>query len=139
MSHTQEPWSYGEDNDGWYVEADGNQIAHGLSEANARRIVACLNRLAAYKTEDIEDPGCDLTGYGALMSKLWHVEKQRDDLLAELLRVKEICLRECGVGIVNETVIARIKAGVGQRQQSTSSAVSGEFDAALVNGQKGGA
>ena len=34
---------------------------------------------------------------------------QRDELLAELLRVKEICLRECGIGIVNEVVIASIK------------------------------
>ena len=27
----------------------------------------------------------------------------------ELLRVKEICLRECGVGIVNEVVLAKIR------------------------------
>lgn len=39
------------------------------------------------------------------------VRKQRDELLAELLRVKEICLRECGVGIVNEVVIASAKGG----------------------------
>ena len=37
------------------------------------------------------------------------VTKQRDELLAELLRVKEICLRECGIGIVNEAVIANVK------------------------------
>ena len=34
------------------------------------------------------------------------LERQRDELLAELLRVKEICLREVGIGIVNEVVIA---------------------------------
>ncbi len=31
------------------------------------------------------------------------------ELLAELLRVREICLRECGIGIVNEVVIASVK------------------------------
>lgn len=36
---------------------------------------------------------------------------QRDELLAELLRVKDICLREAGVGIVNEVVIANAKGG----------------------------
>lgn len=43
------------------------------------------------------------------LRRLHAVEQQRDELLAELLRVKEICLRECGIGIVNEVVIARAK------------------------------
>lgn len=37
------------------------------------------------------------------------LKQQRDELLAELLRVKEICLREVGIGIVNEVVIASMK------------------------------
>ena len=37
------------------------------------------------------------------------LKQQRDELLAELLRVKEICLPEVGIGIVNEVVIASMK------------------------------
>ena len=49
--HTNGPYSYGEDNDGWYLESlsakeklgHGDQIAYCLSEDDARRISACLN------------------------------------------------------------------------------------------------
>ena len=44
-------------------------------------------------------------------ARIAELEKQRDTLLAALLRVKEICLRECGIGIVNEVVIDSVKGG----------------------------
>ena len=44
--------------------------------------------------------------YDNLLAQLKAVQAECDELLAELLRVKEICLREVGIGIVNEVVIA---------------------------------
>lgn len=72
--HTPEPWSYGEDNDGWYVEKDGLQIAHGLSEEDARRIVACVNAC-----EDILDYELSLGCVARLSEQLRTIAKQRDD------------------------------------------------------------
>lgn len=46
-----------------------------------------------------------------LREEVAQVMQQRNSLLAELLRVKEICLRECGIGIVNEIVISNAKGG----------------------------
>ena len=51
QKHTPGPYSYGEDNDGWYLESlsakeklgHGDQIAYCLSEDDARRISAVLN------------------------------------------------------------------------------------------------
>ena len=48
--HTPEPWAFGEDNDGWYVEKGRDQFVYGLTEANAHRIVACVNACAATST-----------------------------------------------------------------------------------------
>lgn len=46
--------TYGEDNDGWYVEKDGVQIAYGLSEETARRISACVNACSGSSTDWLE-------------------------------------------------------------------------------------
>lgn len=53
--HTPEPWSYGEDNDGWYVSVGDTQIAYGLSEENACRIVICVNACAGISEESLAD------------------------------------------------------------------------------------
>lgn len=57
MEHTPEPWAYGEDNDGWYLERkdSGVQHAYGLSEYDARRIVACVNACAGITNEFLDD------------------------------------------------------------------------------------
>lgn len=36
-------WSYGEDNDGWYVECKGEQVCYCASEASARRISEAMS------------------------------------------------------------------------------------------------
>ena len=84
--HTQEPWSYGEDNDGWYVEKDGLQIAHGLTEEDARRIVACVNACAGIPTDVLEDESI-LKADADLRIQREELEKQRDELLAALERL----------------------------------------------------
>jgi hypothetical protein len=83
--HTPEPWTFGEDNDGWYVCGCyvGNDEQHGcaLSEANARRIVACVNACAGIPTEQLEiEPYIGSVSYKMRMQ----AEKQRDELLSAL-------------------------------------------------------
>ena len=87
--HTPEPWSYGEDNDGWYVEKDRLQIAHGLSEEDARRIVACVNACAGIPTEVLERYKLGIIGVDYKLTK-----QQRDELLAAAEAI-EIDAEEC--------------------------------------------
>ncbi|MBS1143399.1 MAG: hypothetical protein H6R14_805 [Proteobacteria bacterium] len=126
MSHTKEPWSYGEDNDGWYVEKDGVQIAHGLSEQDARRIVACVNACAgmddpegklsemrhmitdmhirAINAEKNLDSYKDAAEYNKRRAE--DAEKKRDDLLAALVNSRN-CLEsanEMGDGPIVDTI-----------------------------------
>jgi len=96
IEHTPEPWKWhaqGEANEYCMLTHDGRwvisfrqngELTDERQKANARRIAACVNRLAGFKTEDIENPECDLTGHGALLSKLIYLEMQRDKLLAAL-------------------------------------------------------
>lgn len=96
IDHTPEPWKWhaqGEANEYCMLTHDGRwviafrqngELTDERQKANARRIAACVNRLAGFKTEDIENPACDLTGHGALLSKLIYLEMQRDNLLAAL-------------------------------------------------------
>ena len=54
--HTPDTWSYGEDNDSWYVSVGDTQIAYGLSEENACHIVACVDACAGIVNPDIKIP-----------------------------------------------------------------------------------
>ena len=54
MSHTDEPWSYCEDNDGWCIENGVEQLGILFGEDNARRIVACVNACAGMPIKDLE-------------------------------------------------------------------------------------
>ena len=54
-------------------------------EANARRLVACWNRLEMFCTEDIEDKDCDLFGAVALEKRLTAMTAQRDELLTAMI------------------------------------------------------
>lgn len=103
--HTPEPWSFSIeevfDNDGVpesvirgidgracvAVAIDFGPNNPGMREANARRIAACVNRLAPFTTEQIEDAGYDLFAdqrprLYETECKLRKVEQQRDELLA---------------------------------------------------------
>lgn len=96
IDHSPEPWKWhaqGEANEYCMLTHDGRwvisfrqngELTDERQKANARRIAACVNRLAGFKTEDIENPECDIAGHGALLSKLIYLEMQRDKLLAAL-------------------------------------------------------
>lgn len=125
MSHTKEPWRVSS-TPGTYKASIWNEQGQMIADLgktksisltgareNARRIVACVNACAGIGTEVLEGGGQgSILALGLEEQKRGDVaERQRDDLLDELLRVKEICLRECGIGIVNENVIASAKGG----------------------------
>jgi hypothetical protein len=83
--HTKEPWSFGEDNDGWYVEKDGMQIAFGLSESDAGRIVACVNACAGISTDLLSKAALlpeHIDARERLSEYTNSIEQQRDELLA---------------------------------------------------------
>ena len=82
--HTPEPWW----NHNTVIKANGNIPAQATSEANARRIVACVNACAGHSTEQLEkwaEAGGILHLFGIAMTMnqaaaLVVAEKQRDDL-----------------------------------------------------------
>ncbi len=92
--------------------ADDYWVATVRWPDTADRIAACMNACGGYTIEQIEEYA-STGGFHAVSAKnfieFMAVCRQRDELLAELLRVKEICLSECGLGIVNEVVIASVK------------------------------
>ena len=94
MSHTPEPWSY-DLSDGCdlriYSETNSN-IVYGCGccgspnceDADARRIVACINACAGISTEQLECPG------GNVAKVAGRLMKQRDELLAALTEIAEL-------------------------------------------------
>lgn len=103
QQHTTEPWIAGDDEDSDYYLVgphDGDGIVYQPvvklhSEANARRIVACVNACAGIPTENLEsvlDLGDTLsdrfsmlkTEIDSLQSELNIAARQRDELLAAL-------------------------------------------------------
>ena len=98
MSHTKEPWAVSEevfDNDGIHesvirglngratiaVTLDFGDNNPGMREANARRIVACINACAGIPIDMIEAMP---NGPASLLPMYARLEKQRDELLAAL-------------------------------------------------------
>ncbi len=82
--HYAGPWEYGEDNDGWYVSDSNCQLAFGLTEGNARRIVACVNACGDIPTELLETEHQGGKLYDALADfnqKVFELRNQRDELL----------------------------------------------------------
>ena len=96
--HTPEPWatngtriesehSHGWANDGWIIAG----LEGPDAEANARRIVACVNACAGIETELLEIlTDNDKTISGLIRS----IEKQRDELLSAAEAI-EIDAEEC--------------------------------------------
>lgn len=124
-THTPEPWKWhaqGEASEYCMLTHDGRwvisfrqngELTDERQKANARRIAACVNRLAGFKTEDIENPGCDLTGHGALLSKLIYLEMQRDKLLAALNLVE---VDKDGDGFICREAMEQVREAIAQAE-----------------------
>lgn len=95
--HTKEPLLIKHDEIGYISKSDDQSFGmfcpvvdiHNGKEESARRIVACVNRLAPFKTENIEDFGYDLFSedrpklYEA-QQEIMHITNQRNELLAAI-------------------------------------------------------
>ena len=111
MSHTPEPW---EVTDLRYIR-QSNEPRHVVAraskmdgmEANARRIVACVNRLAPFSTEDIENRAIDLLGGGELVSRVHVYERVIHELIVALDKIASWNEGEIG-GHMDEPVSAGI-------------------------------
>ena len=83
MSHTPEPWIFAVADDfycGSIMGRHGGEVFDGdFTEANARRIVACVNACAGVHTEILEEGG-----QGTVAASMARLTEQRDKLLAEL-------------------------------------------------------
>ena len=103
QKHTPGPYSYGEDNDGWYLESlsekaklgHGDQIAYCLSEDDARRITACINACEGVRTEHLENnlPIVELVGRHS--EALCEIEALKTGQ-AELLEALEALVNDFG-------------------------------------------
>ena len=91
MNHTKEPWSFSPAENGleWGVEAGKWGVAicadapgDGTSEANARRIVACVNACAGIPTDQLESGEARYVRNE--LADIYALEKRRDELLAAL-------------------------------------------------------
>ena len=126
IDHTPEPWAWhaqGEANEYCMLTHDGRwviafrqngEFTDERQKANARRIAACVNRLAGFKTEDIENPACDLTGHGALLSKLIYIEMQRDRLLAALHLIET---DKDGDGFICREAMEQVREAIAQAEE----------------------
>jgi hypothetical protein len=99
MTHTKEPWQVNFSDPTQICDCDGENrgcapiavMADGDddAEANARRIVACVNACAGQPTELLEAAGIGLLGksidkIAAFHARSMTAEQQRDNLLAAL-------------------------------------------------------
>lgn len=98
----------------WVISFRQNgELTDERQKANARRIAACVNRLAGFKTEDIENPAVDLTGHGALLSKLIYLEMQRDKLLAALNLIE---VDKDGDGFICREAMEQVREAIAQAE-----------------------
>ena len=105
--HTTEPWAIDPDdrpNMQWnnHIVSEANQdiaicfMAHDgtedneCGEANARRIVACVNACAGYATEELEQATLDKRHRHEIIADLVKSNKQRDELLAALEEITNV-------------------------------------------------
>ena len=121
--HTKEPWNADvsiTDKNGWELPKQIVTISSGEkliarystdygefpcdseNEANARRIVACVNACDGYSTEALEEPGGFMKSFGDAL-------EQRDKLLEALRRIASWETDNGAVRIARET-IAEVEA-----------------------------
>lgn len=103
-------WTYGGDNDGWYVSDDtGTQRGWAMAEADARHLAACVNACGATSTAVLESlfpdgglPPCveirrKAEDHASLLSSLKSLidSSPKGDNRPELLAARKIFVR-CG-------------------------------------------
>lgn len=109
MKHTKEPWEFVRDKSykGWEeddetyiifpVERDGVRIGDLFNEANAKRIVACVNACEGIDTKDLD----------LKMRPVYSRRKviaQRDKLIEGLKKIERNCYDEAIVNFTKELI-----------------------------------
>ena len=81
--HTQEPWKvchWKDDRRGFEIaDRNQNRVEFDMTEANARRIVACVNACAGVSNGELA-----MTTMSVVLARMNEAEQQRDELLAAL-------------------------------------------------------
>ena len=135
--HTPEPWAIDPDdrpNMQWnnHIVSEANQdiaicfMAHDgtedneCGEANARRIVACVNACAGYATEELEQATLDKRHRHEIIADLVKSNKQRDQLLAALEAVNEsaVCFAKNEYSI-NADAISKVEDAIASVKANT--------------------
>ena len=95
---------------GHMLESANESKREAMRRANDSRVRACVSACSRISDEELADADLWQRAHDQSV-RIAELEKQHGELLAELIRVRDICLREFGVGIVNEVVIVRAKGG----------------------------
>lgn len=130
MSHTKEPWKYGKEltarSGEWLISMDAGDRGRGIpicetrpasgdEQANARRIVACVNACAGIPTEQLESG--EARSVRDELADIAMLEKQRDELLdalermVRLLEIEDARLANFGEVEAARATIASVKGG----------------------------
>ena len=121
QKHTPGPWAhrngriYQADRDVLTIANISRAFDGNFSEANARRIVACVNACRGLSTDELERFGLA----SAFGTELIELEKQRDQLLeslefllADADLVQKQCLREIGIGLININATDKARSAI---------------------------
>lgn len=135
QKHTPEPWRVSGNGTMRFIDASVckgmsqkvatcMRVEYGDMEANARRIVACVNACAGLDTYLLENSGDIASAAIAQAQYIQKIEKQRDMLLEALEfllndaeSVQDICLREIGIGIVNINALQDAKKAIASAKE----------------------
>jgi hypothetical protein len=87
-------WSYGEDNDGGYIEFNGEQTVWALNEGSARRSAACLNVCNLASAEYLEGLHQGLVIRGLPLDKFIEQLNQQMDVMTSQCATLLVTLKE---------------------------------------------
>lgn len=110
MEHTKEPWRVSDKSK--RVVCYGHDEVVINSEANASRIVACINACAGLDTEQLESSGGIAATAKYLSVQIASVNRQRDELLAVLEGLlDEVAGCMCTYEMPARAVIQKVRGG----------------------------
>lgn len=111
--HTAGPWFAQYDDNGFY-EIASEVVSLRLAftygegetdEANARRIVACVNACEGVPTARLEAGAADVLAYSM------EIKKQRDELLATIIAAASLAHHGSAAKALLDDAIAKVKGG----------------------------
>ena len=112
MKHTPEPWRVDQRDKSWVICDENHSLTMisddifgAIDEANAARIVACVNACAGISNEQLEDVG----NICRLVTEALQAEAQRDELL-EALKMAAAVMTACDAPEVSQKTVRELIA-----------------------------